>query len=67
MKAFATSVSIVVGALVATVFFSDPPKPFFFAGTPLVIGAVVLYSIPWKTLLFCRRTEWNERLYIFIA
>lgn len=49
LKAFATSISIVVSAIAAIFLFKLIPKLMFIGGAALVIGAVVLYSIfPYK-------------------
>ncbi|KAI6187900.1 hypothetical protein M3Y98_00295600 [Aphelenchoides besseyi] len=61
MKAFATSVSIIVGALFAKILFQENPKQFFFLGTPLVIGAVILYTVPFKWTTMCRKSK-SEKL-----
>ncbi|KAI6214839.1 hypothetical protein M3Y94_00315700 [Aphelenchoides besseyi] len=57
MKAFATSVSIIVGALFAKILFQENPKQFFFLGTPLVIGAVILYTVPFKWTTMFRKSK----------
>ncbi|KAI6198853.1 hypothetical protein M3Y96_00563600 [Aphelenchoides besseyi] len=50
LKAFATSVAIIVSTVVSIFFFGIIPEPLFLLGATLVIGAVVVYSIfPYNT------------------
>ncbi|KAI6185725.1 UDP-galactose/UDP-N-acetylglucosamine transporter srf-3 [Aphelenchoides besseyi] len=50
LKAFATSVAIIVSTVVSIFFFGIIPEPLFLLGATLVIGAVVVYSIfPYST------------------
>ncbi|KAI6206921.1 hypothetical protein M3Y94_00970000 [Aphelenchoides besseyi] len=45
LKAFATSVAIIVSSVASIYIFNVYPKLLFIAGAALVIGAVVLYSL----------------------
>ncbi|VDM36620.1 unnamed protein product [Toxocara canis] len=49
LKAFATSIAIVVACIASAVFFAFRPTFMFVAGAALVIGAVFIYSLfPYK-------------------
>jgi len=49
LKAFATSIAIIVSCVASIFLFSVYPEPWFIAGAALVIGSVVLYSVfPYK-------------------
>ncbi|CAD5226156.1 unnamed protein product [Bursaphelenchus xylophilus] len=49
LKAFATSIAIIVACLASIVLFNTFPTALFLVGAFLVIGAVVLYSVfPYK-------------------
>ncbi|KAI6212701.1 UDP-galactose/UDP-N-acetylglucosamine transporter srf-3 [Aphelenchoides besseyi] len=45
LKAFATSVAIIVSTVVLIFFFDIIPEPLFLIGATLVISAVIVYSI----------------------
>ncbi|VDK38633.1 unnamed protein product [Anisakis simplex] len=49
LKAFATSIAIVVACIASAAFFGFRPTIMFVGGAALVIGAVFLYSLfPYK-------------------
>jgi UDP-sugar transporter A1/2/3 len=45
LKAFATSVSIILASIATILILSVLPEPLFVVGATLVIAAVVLYSV----------------------
>ncbi|VDM98580.1 unnamed protein product [Thelazia callipaeda] len=45
LKAFATSISIIIACVVSTLFFQFRPSILFLTGTILVIGAIFMYSL----------------------
>lgn len=49
LKAFATSISIIVACIASAILFAFRPSILFVVGTILAIGAVFLYSLfPYK-------------------
>nr|CAD2205843.1 unnamed protein product [Meloidogyne enterolobii] len=58
LKAFGTSVSIVVATIASILLFSNFPSLLFIGGAVLVIGAVVLYGIfPYKKRKYLEEEE----------
>lgn len=56
LKAFATSISIVVISIVSSIFYSFEPSLLFFAGSIGVVYAVFLYGDLFKGLLIFRKS-----------
>lgn len=62
LKAFATSIAIIVGTIASIFFFGYWPQLLFVAGATLVISAVVIYSIfPYKAKHVPHDVEMEER------